>query len=177
MHTPVSINMNIQLCLVIGVVCGATFSGCRAEMDSGIQHYRNGGSYFGTSPSRSADGMWFVYSSPRTGNGDIYKVDVDGTTTTRLTSDEMCEYCPSYSPDGKNVVFISGTYGRQITVMNLETLDSSRAFSGNFPVSHPEFMPNGETILFLKESKGRGVGTIALIDRDGSKDREISQTW
>ncbi len=30
---------------------------------------------------------------------------------------------------------------------------------------------------FLKESKGRGVGTITLIDRDGSKEREMSQSW
>src|SRR6266852_3937728 len=45
-----------------------------ADRGGRMERYSAGGSFIGGCPSISPDGSVIVYSSPRTGNGDIYKV-------------------------------------------------------------------------------------------------------
>lgn len=72
------------------------------------------------SPDWSPDGSTIVFSSNRPGDGnpELYRVRADGTGLTRLTrtagdpetlgDDAM----PSYSPDGRTIVFTSNRLGR-----------------------------------------------------------------
>ena len=57
-------------------------------------------------PSWSPDGSRIAFSDHRTGSGDIYLVDADGTDPVRLTSNpDTAEELPSWSPDGTRIAF------------------------------------------------------------------------
>ena len=48
-------------------------------------------------PSWSPDGRWLVYTSDRSGNGDIYVVNADGSGERRLTHSKLEETSPVWS--------------------------------------------------------------------------------
>ena len=83
------------------------------------RHYKSGGSYPARTPSMSPDGSVIIFSSPRSGNGDIYQVNSDGSSPIRLTSDPSFETDPIFSPDGSSIAFARETNGcRHIWLMN-----------------------------------------------------------
>ena len=56
-------------------------------------------------PAWSPDGKRIAFDSQRSGNGDIYVMDVDGSNIVRLTSDSDVEEWPAWSPDGRSIVY------------------------------------------------------------------------
>jgi hypothetical protein len=66
----------------------------------------DGSSY---SPSWSPDGRLIVFASNRTGDGDIYLIDADGTNARLMTSgdDGAEDRIPVFTPDGENIIFAS----------------------------------------------------------------------
>ncbi len=65
-------------------------------------------------PRFSPDGKKIVYvSGEADGKGDIWIMNPDGSGKERLTErDDMYDYFPSWSPDGKYIVFCSDRVGR-----------------------------------------------------------------
>ena len=61
-----------------------------------------------TTPVWSADSRRLYFASDRTGNYDIYSVDVVSGIETRLTSDSANEVKPIISPDGNYLAFYRG---------------------------------------------------------------------
>jgi Tol biopolymer transport system component len=57
---------------------------------------------------KSAD-LKILFQSDRDGRSHAYAMNSDGTYQTRLTDDIMDERFPSWSPDGENIAFVSGT--------------------------------------------------------------------
>jgi Tol biopolymer transport system component len=60
-------------------------------------------------PRFAPDGSWIAYvSSAADGKGDIWVMQTDGSTPRRVTvRDESYDYFPSWSPDGRRIVFCS----------------------------------------------------------------------
>ena len=48
-----------------------------------------------------------AFSSERDGNSEIYVMDDDGENLQRLTNHPDSDYSPSWSPDGKQITFMS----------------------------------------------------------------------
>ena len=106
-----------------------------------------------TNPAWSPDGSLLVFSSKRTGNGDVYVMNADGSNARPLTSHPAEEGAPRFSPDGRFVVFEGERDGRpeifQVEVASgrVEQLtDSASRKLG------PAYSPDGVTIAFMERS-------------------------
>jgi hypothetical protein len=74
--------------------------------DGSDAHVVVSGSSLVGAPSWSPDGSRIAFSDTRTGNGDIYLIDADGTHPVRVTSGATtAEEFPSWSPDGSRIAF------------------------------------------------------------------------
>lgn len=63
----------------------------------------------------SRDGQIAYVSSTADGKGDIWLMEPDGSEKTRITErDDTYDYFPSWSPDGKNVVFSSSPQNHRL---------------------------------------------------------------
>jgi len=56
----------------------------------------------------SPDGNRIVFTSGRTGNGDLYLYDLAQGTLKRLTSSGETDFFPRWSPDGSDIVYTTG---------------------------------------------------------------------
>lgn len=100
----------------------------------------------------SPDGTRIVFTSGRTGNGDLYLLDLITGDLKRLTRSEYTDFFPRWSPDGKNIVFTTG--GKQahdIHVIRNVGKDNEREevlIKWFFDDVLPKYSPDGEKISF-----------------------------
>jgi len=111
-------------------------------------------------PSYSPDGKKIVYSCYRNfgscddegSDSEIYTINSDGTGKTQLTHNKTDDLGPSYSPDGKRIVFSSDVRTRlhtsEIYTMNIHGKDRVRLTHNNTEDFYPDYSPNGRRIAF-----------------------------
>lgn len=56
----------------------------------------------------SPEGKRIVFTSGRTGNGDLYMIDIETGKLKRLTFSEETDFFPRWSPDGRDIVYTTG---------------------------------------------------------------------
>jgi Tol biopolymer transport system component len=56
----------------------------------------------------SPDGRRIVFTSARTGNGDLYLLDLESNRLQRLTASEDTDFFPRWSPHGRDIVYTTG---------------------------------------------------------------------
>ena len=126
-------------------------------------------------PSWSPDGKQITYVVRRSfPNGDyidnasgIFVMDADGTDSRQVTATNTFYAEPSWSPDGKQIVFtdrdrLSNDAGCHIYVMNP---DGSNVIQLTNGIS-PSWSPDGKQIAFVSDRDGDPE--IFLMDSDGS---------
>ena len=100
-------------------------------------------------PSWSADGRYFVYSSTRDGNADIYRADIKSGKIKRLTEAVGFDGYASYSPDGSTIAFISENAEAgemELRLMNAKKRKPSVLYSLKGEMSAPEWSPDSKKI-------------------------------
>jgi TolB protein len=65
-----------------------------------------------TNPIIAPDGQSVAFMSSRGGNWDVYKVNIDGTGLTQLTTDSTDDGLPAWAPDGETIAFVSDRDGQ-----------------------------------------------------------------
>lgn len=130
-------------------------------------------------PKWSADGLWLVFNrtldpDDKEGNESaIIGVRADGSGLEVISDTPEIETFPSFSPDGRSVVFVewhsdaAGTPARngELVIVDLETkerhnITKSIAFDG-----YPHWGPSGEWIYFSSATEGGPNGREALVYR------------
>ena len=122
-----------------------------------------------------------VFYSTRSGDQDIYLVNVDGSQLTRLTSTPAVEWEPDFSPDGSQIVFAANLDGSQldIYVMNADGTSLRRLTSHPRDDRKPAWSPDGELVVFrsfrdlddeIYKINVDGSGLSRLTSIDGPED-------
>jgi Tol biopolymer transport system component len=100
----------------------------------------------------SPDGNRIVFTSGRTGNGDLYLYDLVQGTLRRLTSSGETDFFPRWSPDGSDIVYTTG--GKQAhdihIIRNAGTSKEKEEVLVKwfFDDVLPSYSPNGRYISF-----------------------------
>ena len=97
-----------------------------------------------------------TFVSDRDGNSEIYVMDNDGGNPRRLTNNPDGDFQPSWSPDGKRIVFRSnrdglmGPFGTtsDIYVMDADGGNQQRLTENPGGGGSPSWSPDGESIAF-----------------------------
>lgn len=89
--------------------------------------------------------------------GDLYTLPITGGKATRLTSGMAYDAQPRFSPDGKQVVFVSDrSGGDNVWIMSLDGKDTTQVTKGNNNLYvSPEWTPDGKYVV---ASKSGGLG-------------------
>jgi Tol biopolymer transport system component len=100
----------------------------------------------------SPDGTKIVFTSGRTGNGDLYLLNLENGTLRRLTYSDNTDFFPEWSPDGNEIVFTTGgQQSHDIHVIRGVDTDKEREevlVRWFFDDVLPKFSPDGKMISF-----------------------------
>jgi TolB protein len=134
----------------------------------------------------SPDGRSIALSRAVGGNSDIYVIELARRTQRRLTNDAAIDTSPSFSPDGKMLVFVSDRgLGPQLYIMRedgaqmncpkggRDTTCRITFDSGRF--TDPVWSPRGDWIAFSRQ--GDGKFSIGVIRTDGSGMRILTDGY
>lgn len=116
-----------------------------------------------------------VFASGRATNFDIWVLDILTKRLHQLTVGEHWNDFPKWSPDGKQVAFISMREDTisSLWIMNADGSDQ-RALTKNIHCGFPSWSPDGRQILFTSNSANPNEINLCVINADGSEGvREI----
>jgi len=108
---------------------------------------------------------------------EIYLIDADGKSKpTRLTNNAEEERAPSWSPDGKRIVFCCRRGGPdfEICVMNADGSGQVQLTDNTIGDLTPSWSPDGKKIVFHRRVGGRGQFQLILINADGSGEKQLT---
>ncbi len=114
--------------------------------------------------------------------GHLWKVDANGGEAVRLTNDNHFEFEPSFSPDGKKLVYVSWDDEKRgaIHEMDWQTGNKKMLTTDPFIYRTPSYSPDGKQIVYRKEggnghqgyTYGKDPG-IYIINSNGSGEPEL----
>ena len=117
-------------------------------------------------PIGSSDGK-IVFTANRDRNAEIYIMNADGTSQSRLTNSLSDEQNPSFSHDGTRVLFASNRDGNyEIYLMNADGTEQKRLTDNSAKDSCPVFSPDDKLIAF--HSDRSKTFEIYTMNADGS---------
>ncbi len=141
------------------------------------------GEGFNESPAISPDGTQVSFESDRTGDYELYVVNIDGTDLIRLTDDEGQDSQSDWSPDGSKLAFESDRDGDfDVYVLDLETEELSRLTDDDGWDGGPAWSSDGSTILFHSDRDNERFFDLWTMRPDGTEQERlltdgIEPTW
>ena len=145
-------------------------------------HNLTGDSRLDSNPSWSPNGRQIVFLSSRTGQIEIFVIDVDGSSIRQLTQDSHADLsAPQWSPDGQQIAFASSQGGNwDVYVMDAACPDQPPYCEGSLrnlslnPAgdTQPTWSPDGKWIAFTSHRDGNN--DIYLVSPDGSNLRNLT---
>ena len=143
-------------------------------------------------PSWSADGKRIVFSARRKEHFrghfgltyEIYVMDADGGNEQRLTENRVEDKHPSWSPDGKRIVFSrsgeqqlhpGALVTSEIYVMDADGGNEQRLTENRFDDIQPSWSPDGQRIVFASNRDNFWNADIYVMDADGGNQQNLTK--
>lgn len=103
--------------------------------------------------------LWgrIVFATNRFGDSEICVINADGSNLQRLTSNQVYDWHPNWSPDGKKIVFVTNRDGAgtdEIYLMNPDGSGTVRLTHTKAEENTPIWHPDGNRIFFSSERDG-----------------------
>jgi len=104
---------------------------------------------------------------------EIYTINADGTGRSRLTTNDVYDDEPNWSPGGNQIVYTRGRYGfnTDIWIMNANGTNPIQLTDGEATDHSPRWLPDGR-IMFVSERER--AGAIYVMNADGSNVQAIT---
>jgi TolB protein len=114
----------------------------------------------------SPDGKYIYFNSVRSGKMQVWRMKPDGSNPERITNDEMNNWFPHISPNGKYIVYIAfgndvlpgdHPFYRHVSIrlMNLETRKVkilAHLYGGQGTINVPSWSPDSKKIAFVSNT-------------------------
>jgi len=139
------------------------------------------GNWQDITPAVHPNGNKLAFASNRTGNWDLYVLDLNNGELTRLTDTPEYDASPTWSPDGQWLAYESYVEGGQSGNLELfiRTLDGSQASiqltdhpGADFS---PAWSPGGRQIAFISTRSGENEVWLADLDRTTDRFQNLSR--
>ncbi len=177
----------VGTCILISAVSVAAIIALRSCM---TQHTRPFG-YQDISFSCAPGGGRLVFNAIGKGGRDLFMLDLNKMYVTAVTNSPEYESCPTFSPDGRSIVYSSGRRWDRADHLYLQDLKTHRITqltSEDANDCAPVFTPDGSRILFTHDThynwggmatSWSGGGSVWSIKRDGTDLRRVlpSNIW
>jgi Tol biopolymer transport system component len=90
----------------------------RVDVAGGEEQRLTSAGAYDDGPEYSRDGKWIYFNSNRGGGWNIWRIPADGggpndSTAERITNDELEDWFPHFSPNGKEMIFLSFPAGTE----------------------------------------------------------------
>ena len=112
-------------------------------------------------PEFSPDGKYIYFTSDRTGGSQVWRMLADGTEHEQITTDEMQNWYPHLSPDGRRLVMLSregaakGPPHNEDVMLRIVNLGDERVtalaelIGGKGTIDAPSWSPDGRRLSFV----------------------------
>lgn len=121
-----------------------------------------------TKPTEKPLDEWILFVSDRSGNYEIYQMNLASKETINLTTNPGEDMNPQISPDGKFMVFYSNRDGQNnVYKMNLTDHTLMQLTNNGGNNYDPSYSHDGQAIVF-KSTRDDDLGDIFVMNPDGT---------
>ncbi len=102
-------------------------------------------------PTWAPDGTQLVFQSVRTGNWELWQINIDGSDEKRVYQNFANETLPRWSPNGKLLLFLSDQLGRTPAAFIINLRDGSlptQISPIGVPTDSVDWSPDGREIIY-----------------------------
>lgn len=125
------------------------------------------------SPAFSPDGTKVAFSALRGAVGDIFTVDLNTGTITNVTNDPFADYSPTYSPDGRTLVYTARVSGNdKLFRVGADGAGKRQLTFGTHDDTAAKFL-DANTVYFTSTATDPAVMLAPEVARDGN----IPNVW
>jgi TolB protein len=108
------------------------------------------------------------FQSNRSGNADIYTMNIDGSDVQQLTKDSSNESYPTWQTGGKKIIYTSNRDGNEeLYQMNADGTQQQRLTHTLGSELDPSYSPDGKKVVYFYE-KGDHHDQVYVANADGT---------